>query len=65
MGERARPRSVLDEWGPRYKVSPERLYTDFKQMLEEQQPDIVSVVTQPEHRAAILIHCAGFPSVKV
>ena len=56
---------MLEEWGKRYNVPPERLYTDYKKMIAEVKPDIVSVVTQPEHRAAILIHCAGFPSVKV
>ena len=47
---------MLEEWGKRYNVPPERLYTDYKKMIAEVKPDIVSVVTQPEHRAEILIH---------
>ena len=49
---------VLAEWGERYNVPPERLYADYKEMIEKERPDIVSVVTQPEHRAEILIYAA-------
>jgi len=45
-------------------VPPERLYTDYKAMLAAEQPDIVSVVTQPEHRAEILIYAAAQPCVR-
>ena len=51
-------------WGERYGVPPERLYTDYKAMLAAEQPDIVSVVTQPEHRAEILIYAAAQPCVR-
>ena len=50
--------TVLDKWGPAYGVAPEHLYTDYKEMLAKEQPDIVSVCTQPEHRADIVIYCA-------
>ena len=49
---------VLDKWGPFYGVDPSHCYTDYKEMLEKEKPDIVSVCTQPEHRAAIVIYCA-------
>ena len=49
---------VLDEWGARFGVSADHLYTDYKQMIAAEQPDILSVVTQPEHRAEILIYAA-------
>ena len=49
---------VLAEWGERYNVPAERLYADYKEMIEKERPDIVSVVTQPEHRAEILIYAA-------
>ena len=34
------------------------LCADHKEMLEKERPEIVSVCTQPEHRAAIIIHAA-------
>ena len=49
---------VLDVWGQTYGVAPAHLYTDYKQMLAQETPDIVSVCTQPEHRAEIIIYCA-------
>ena len=40
-------------------VSPKaNQYTDYREMLEKEQPDIVSVATQPEHRAEIVIYAA-------
>ena len=49
---------VLDKWAPFYNVDPSHCYTDYKEMLEKEKPDIVSICTQPEHRAAIAIYCA-------
>ena len=34
-------------------------YTDYREMLEKEQPEIVSVATQPEHRAEIVIYAAA------
>ena len=50
---------VLDKWSPFYKVPLDHCYTDYKEMLEKEKPDIVSVCTQPEHRAEIIIYCAN------
>jgi predicted dehydrogenase len=41
---------VLEQFGSRYDVPPKRRYVDYKQMILEQRPDIVSVATQPEQR---------------
>ena len=45
---------ILEKWGPFYHVAPEHCYTDYKEMIAKEKPDIVSVVTQPEHRAEIM-----------
>lgn len=49
---------VMAEFGKRYDVPKERQYTDYRQLIDKEQPDIVSVATQPEHRAAIVIYAA-------
>jgi len=49
---------VMEEVGKRYGVPKESQYTDYKEMIDREQPDIVSVATQPEHRAEIVIYAA-------
>jgi len=49
---------VMAEVGKRYGVAPERQYTDYRELIEREQPDIVSVATQPEQRAEIVIYAA-------
>ena len=49
---------VMEQVGQRYEVPKERQYTDYKEMITRERPDIVSVATQPEHRAEIVIHAA-------
>ena len=39
----------------RYGVPPERQYTDYRELLAKERPEIVSVATQPEQRAEIVI----------
>ena len=46
---------VMDRAGERHGVAPARRYRDYREMLERERPDIVSVATQPEQRAAIVI----------
>ena len=46
---------VLASFGGRYDVPPDHLYTDYREMIVKERPDIVSVATQPEHRAAIAL----------
>ena len=50
---------VMARVGERYSVPAERQYTDYREMLEREQPDIVSVATQPEPRAEIVCHVAN------
>jgi predicted dehydrogenase len=47
--------AVLAAFGGRYDVPPDHLYTDYREMIVKERPDIVSVATQPEHRAAIAL----------
>lgn len=49
---------VMEQFGNRYGVPKERQYTDFRRLIEEVEPEIVSVATQPEHRAEIVIYAA-------
>jgi hypothetical protein len=45
---------VLEKWSPFYDVPLSHCYTDYKEMLEKEQPDIVSVCTQVRcHRPPI------------
>ena len=47
---------IREQWGKRFGVSEEHLYEDYKELIAKEKPDIVSVCTQPEHRAAIIIY---------
>ncbi len=49
---------VMAQVGLRYGVPKEKQYMDYKEMIDKEQPDIVSVATQPEHRAEIVIYAA-------
>ena len=49
---------VMARAGARYGVPHACQYTDYREMLAAERPDIVSVATQPEHRAEIVIHAA-------
>ena len=40
---------------PALRRSFEKQYADYREMIEAEQPDIVSVATQPEHRAEIVV----------
>ena len=50
---------VMAQVGERYGVPPEGQYTDYREMMEKVQPDIVSVATQPEPRAEIVCYVAN------
>jgi predicted dehydrogenase len=54
---------VMEAFGLRYDVPKERQYIDFRELIEKEQPDIVSVATQPEQRAEIVIHAAEQPDI--
>jgi predicted dehydrogenase len=49
---------VLDAFGKRYRVEPEHCYTDFREMIEREKPQILSVTTQPEQHAEVAIYAA-------
>ena len=47
---------VMERFGLLYDVPKERQYTDYKELIAREKPDVVSVATQPEHRAEVVIH---------
>lgn len=49
---------VMAKFGERYNVPKARQYTDYRELIEKEKPDIVSVATQPEPRAEIVIYAA-------
>lgn len=49
---------VMATFGERYDIPQERQYTDYKEMIARENLDIVSVATQPEPRAEIVIYAA-------
>ena len=49
---------VMAEFGRLHGVPQQRQYTDYREMLARAALDIVSVATQPEPRAAIVVECA-------
>ena len=55
----ADPRTeVMEKFGELYNIPKERQYTDYRQMIAAENLDIVSVATQPEPRAEIVIYAA-------
>ncbi len=49
---------VMEKFGERYDIPKERQYTDYKEMMASEAPDIVSIATQPEPRAEIAVWLA-------
>ncbi|MSP14728.1 MAG: Gfo/Idh/MocA family oxidoreductase [Chloroflexi bacterium] len=50
---------VMEVFGQTYNVPKERQYTNYREMIDKEHLDIVSVATQPEHRAEIVIYAAN------
>ena len=50
---------VMAEFGKLHGVPPAGQYTDYREMLDKEDLDIVSVATQPEPRAAIVVDVAN------
>jgi predicted dehydrogenase len=46
---------VMAQTGQRYGVPEEKQYLNYEEMIDRERPDIVSVATQPEQRAEIVI----------
>ena len=51
--------NVMRIAGQKYNIPETNQYTDYKKMILEIQPDIVSVATQPEQRAEVVIFAAN------
>ncbi|MEM7133995.1 MAG: Gfo/Idh/MocA family oxidoreductase [Chloroflexota bacterium] len=49
---------VMEAFGKSYNVPKASQYTDYREMIDRENLDIVSVATQPEPRAEIVIHAA-------
>jgi predicted dehydrogenase len=49
---------VLEAFGQRYGVAPEHHYTDYREMIERERPDILSIATQPEQRTEVALFAA-------
>ena len=49
---------VLEQFGLRYDVPSSRQYTDYREMIDREKPDILSVATQPEQRAEVALYAA-------
>ncbi|MCX6044000.1 MAG: Gfo/Idh/MocA family oxidoreductase [Chloroflexi bacterium] len=47
---------VMEEFGKLYNIPKASQYTDYREMIAKEQLDIVSVATQPEQRADIVIY---------
>jgi predicted dehydrogenase len=46
---------VLDKFGERYGVGPDHRYTDYQELIVKERPDILSIATQPHHRADVAL----------
>ena len=46
---------VMEQTGMRYGVPREKQYLNYEEMIDREKPDILSVATQPEQRAEIVI----------
>ena len=49
---------VMEQVGKRYGIPRDHQYVDDREMMEAERPDIVSVATQPEQRAEVVIYAA-------
>ena len=49
---------VMAEVGAQFDIPKERQYTDYRKLIDVEQPDIISIATQPEGRADIVVYAA-------
>jgi len=49
---------VLSAFGKRYAIEGSRLYTNYRELIDCERPDILGVATMPEHRAEIMVYAA-------
>ena len=50
---------VMAEFGKLYKIPASRQYTDYRELIDKERPEILSIATQPEQRAEITIYAAA------
>lgn len=49
---------VMAEFGKLYKIPTAHQYTDYRELIDRERPEILSIATQPEQRAEITIYAA-------
>ena len=49
---------ILKEWGDQHEVPENKLYGDYRELIDKEKPDIVAVGTHAEDRAEIMIYAA-------
>ncbi len=49
---------VMAEFGKLYKIPPKGQYTDYRELIDKERPEILSIATQPEQRAEITLYAA-------
>lgn len=49
---------VMAEFGKLYKIPSSRQYLDYRELIDKEKPEILSIATQPEQRAEITIYAA-------
>jgi predicted dehydrogenase len=49
---------VMAEFGNLYKIPSTAQYTDYRELIDRERPEILSIATQPEQRAEITIYAA-------
>ena len=47
---------VLAQFGERYNVGSDHWYTNHRDLIANERPDILSIATQPEQRCEIILH---------
>ena len=47
---------VLERFGSRYNVGSDHWYSNHRDLIANERPDILSIATQPEQRAEIILH---------
>lgn len=47
---------VLEQFGERYNVGSDHWYSSHRDLIANEQPDILSIATQPEPRCEIILH---------
>ena len=49
---------VMAEFGKLYKIPSSGQYTDYRELIDKERPEVLSIATQPEQRAEITIYAA-------